>query len=502
MTPPRPLPRSPGHPRIKSGDGGAVEPLDQRRRLAAAREAGVKPREVGQRHAEPAETDGEADQRILRQRDFGAGAVQAGEEGRRADVGQELDRRKIERHLQRLARRDRALVAEIEILRRIGAVAHRPVEQHCLRVGEALLERERIDEGLQRRARRAGGAGHVDRAIAGGVVVIRRADAGANFSARVVDDHHRRRQFRPQPRDALLDERLEPRLQPRVDGEPDDPGLLVGGDRFFGGMRGERRKGQARSRDRLAFSRRGVVGANRAALGEAIKHAVARGARRLRRAIRPPRFRRLRQGDQQRRFGEGELQRLLAEIGERGRPHPFEIAAEGSEREVSVERALFADLALDLESARDLPELGRERPLRPRLDEPRDLHGERRAAADHAAFDEPLRACADERADVDAVVLIEPPVLIGDEHREIARIDVVRGRGQAPAPVRQCEGPQQSAVAIDDDRRALARGHKIDRPEARRISRPGDARRNACDEEERKRRKGEEDGAIHAYPVA
>ena len=85
---------------------------------------------------------------------------------------------------------------------------------------------------------------------------------------------------------------------------------------------------------------------------------------------------------------------------------------------------------------------------------------------------EPLPAGADHRAPVDAVVVIEPPVLVGDQHGEIARIDFVRRRGQAPTPVRQGESPQQPAVAIDDDRRALARGGKIDRPEACRVAIP------------------------------
>ena len=177
--------------------GARAEPLDQRRRFAAAGEAGIKPREVGERDPEAAEADGEADRRILRQRDLGAGAMQAGEEGRRADVGQELDRRQVERLLQRLARRHRALIAESEVLRRIGAVAHRPVEQHRLRMGEPLLERQRIDEGLQRRARRARRARHVDRAVARGVVIVGGADAGADLARGIVDDDHRRRQFRP-----------------------------------------------------------------------------------------------------------------------------------------------------------------------------------------------------------------------------------------------------------------------------------------------------------------
>ena len=176
-------------------------------------------------------------------------------------------------------------------------------------------------------------------------------------------------------------------MQPRVDGELDDLGLLVGGDRFFGGVSGERRKRRARFWDRLALRRRGVIRADEAARGDAVEHAVARGARRFGQAIRPPRFGRLRQRDEQRRLGDRELQRLLAEIGERRRAHAFEIAAERGERQIAVEHARLADLALDLKRARDLPELGGERALASRLDEPRDLHGQRRAAGDDMAAD-------------------------------------------------------------------------------------------------------------------
>ena len=91
-----------------------------------------------------------------------------------------------------LPRGHRALIAEIEIFRRIGAVARRPVEQDRLGMGEPLLEGERVDERFQRRARRARRARHVDRAVARGVGIVGRADAGANLAAGVVDRDDRR----------------------------------------------------------------------------------------------------------------------------------------------------------------------------------------------------------------------------------------------------------------------------------------------------------------------
>src|SRR5260370_406988 len=147
-------------------------------------------------------------------------------------------------------------------------------------------------------------------------------------------------------------------------------------------------------------------------------------------------------------------------------------------------------------NAGDLPQLGGQRALPARLDQSRDLHGQRRTAGHDVAANQPLPGRAHKRARVDAAMLIEPPVLIGDKHRQIARIDVMRRRRQAPAPVRQGEGPEQPSLAIDDDGRALARGQEVDRPEARRLPRPANRRGEAGDEEERDRGgKREEGGA-------
>ena len=337
-------------PSSRSISAGASPPRSKSR---------VEAGDVGQRDTEAAEADREADRRLLGQRDVRAGAMEPREERRRTDVGEQLDRRQIERHLQRLARGHRALIAEIEVLRRVGAVAHRAVEQHRLRMGEALLERERIDEGLQRRARRARRARHVDRAVARRVLEVGGADAGANFAGSIVDDHDRRRQFGAEPRDALPGERFELRLQTGVDREADHFRLLVGGDRLLRRVGGKLGEGLARLRDRLSLGRAHVVGADDPARRDPLEHAVPGRARCLTESVGPPRLRRLRQRDEQRRLADRELQRLLAEIGERRRPHTLEISPERRDGEVPVEHAGLADRALDLERASDLPQLRR-----------------------------------------------------------------------------------------------------------------------------------------------
>ena len=57
--------------------------------------------------------------------------------------------------LQRAAHRHRALEGQVEILRRIAAVAHRPIVDQRFGMDEAVLEAEPVDERLERRAGRA-----------------------------------------------------------------------------------------------------------------------------------------------------------------------------------------------------------------------------------------------------------------------------------------------------------------------------------------------------------
>src|SRR6185312_7468455 len=63
--------------------------------------------------------------------------------------------------------------------------------------------------------------------------------------------------------------------------------------------------------------------------------------------------------------------------------------------------------------------------------------------------------------------------------------------------------PQQPAVAIDDDRRALARRREIERAEACRVARPGARRAEPCRSEECKHGgddEGEARKARHSAP--
>ena len=159
----------------------------------------------------------------------------------------------------------------------------------------------------------------------------------------------------------------------------------VGGDRLLGGVGGEHRQRPAHLGDRLALGRLGFVAADDPARRDPVEHAGASDPRRVREALRAPRLRRLRQRHQQRRLADRQLARLLAEIGERGGAHAFEIAAERRQRQIAVEHAVLGDAVLDLPGAGDLPQLGGEVAVVARFDQPRHLHRQRRAAGDDMA---------------------------------------------------------------------------------------------------------------------
>ena len=227
---------------------------------------------------------------------------------------------------------------------------------------------------------------------------------------------------------------------------------------------GRRAVGTARPRGRAAS-----VGAISAVRGDARQHAVA-GAR-----GRPRRTRSGRRvsgdcGSATSRAASAERQalRLLAEIGERGGAHALEIAAIGREREVEVE-----DLGLARAAARAAPrariwrELGGERALLARLEQARHLHGQRRAAGDDAAAAHaPARrraaAPADRRRDgVMKRLVLDRPCSMARKRGSTS--PGVTGSRQRPSAV--VKAPQQPAVAVEHDGRALREAREVERAE-------------------------------------
>ncbi len=160
---------------------------------------------------------------------------------------EQRDRRHVERQLQRAAHRHRALERQIEILRRIGAVADRAVLDQRFGMRDAVLEGEPVDERLQRRAGRAQRLGHVDLAGAALVEIIGRRDARQHLAGRIVDREDRDRDDRGRAR--------APARAPGLRGSSASGASMVSRwillrrrrrDGLIGGMRRERRHRPAR----------------------------------------------------------------------------------------------------------------------------------------------------------------------------------------------------------------------------------------------------------------
>ena len=180
--------------RMRAEGGGGRVSEAQRQHLAAAGQSDIGAGQILQGDAEAAEPDGEAGRAaVLGHGDRDAGITQAREEALGAERGQQFDGGHVERKLQGLARADHALEGHIEILGDIDAVTRRPVLQHRLGMGDAVVEGERVDEGLQRRARRAQCPRQVERAGALRRKIIDTADRGADLAGLVVDGEDRDR---------------------------------------------------------------------------------------------------------------------------------------------------------------------------------------------------------------------------------------------------------------------------------------------------------------------
>ena len=264
-----------------------------------------------------------------------------------ADAVEQRDRRHVERHLQRAARRHRALERQVEILRRIAAIAHRPVLDQRFGMRDAVLEGEPVDERLQRRAGRAQRVGHVDLAGAALVEIVRRRRPAPALRrwhcpprgsrprdrARAPRARSRARSSRFFCKPASMVSRWTLRLRQRR-------------DRLIGGMRRQRRHRPARARQRASSLASAISSAGTLPALAMRSSTRSRAApRRIGRTVRPAQLRRLRQRDQQRRLGKRKPLRLLAEIGERGGAHAFEIAAIGRERQVKREHLVLAQAA-------------------------------------------------------------------------------------------------------------------------------------------------------------
>ncbi len=254
-------------------------------------------------------------------------------------------------------------------------------------------------------------------------------------------------------------------------------------------MRRQDRHRLAQFRHRRGFGLGGILRRDAMLCYHAVEHAVARVAGPLRIAVEPAGFRRLRERDQEGGFRQRQPLWLLAEIGNGGRADSFEIAAERRQREIEVEDLVLAELPLDLDRTHDLMELGRERTMMARLlHQPRELHGDGRAAGNDVAAGHQLIGRARQRQRIDAGMRSEALVFIGEQQVQIGRIDVLlRVDRQPPAAVGHGIGAKQLSVAVDDGGRDLPRLHQRQRPERGDPGREGGGRDQTGDDQDYRR---------------
>ncbi len=330
---------------------------------------------------------------------------------------------------------------------------------------DAVLEGERVDEGLQGRTGRAKRQRHVDGAGALAVHEVGTADLGKHLAGAVVDDEDRRRELRVEALQTVADESFECGLLASSDGQPMHPGAGVP-DRRLGRVGGDRREGPPPRREGLGLGGYRLRGREKTLGRSDIEHAIAGPACRLGIAVRPARLGRLRQRDEERGFGEGEPLRLAPEICEARGAGAFEIAAVRREREVEPQDLGLRQPPLQFDGPRDLAQFRAHAPFVPRLEEARHLHGQRRTARDDAALPQELCAGPGERPQVDAAMLLEAVILVGFQHAQEMRVDISRLDRQSPSPVRRGEGPEETAVAVEHDGRMVRSRGEIERFEA------------------------------------
>src|SRR4029077_6601717 len=99
------------------------------------------------------------------------------------------------------------------------------------------------------------------------------------------------------------------------------------------------------------------------------------------------------------------------------------------------------------------------------LQQPGDLHGERRTAGDDVATGRELNRRASERQRIDAVMAAEPLVFVGKKQRKETRIDILLGRREPPASIAGRIGAQQTPFTVEDDVRIFEILAKWRRPE-------------------------------------
>ena len=310
---------------------------------------------------------------------------------------------------------------------------------------QAVVQRQAVQEGLERGARRTRGPHHVHVAQAGGVGELQRAHVGPRFQRGVVHHQQRRRRALGQLREIAGQALFQHALQRGVQRAADARAPRVGRAQALGQQR--RRHGRLQAARHHRFDARIVHlrGGPHAQRGHARQHLVARGARGLGVAVGAQPAGRLRQHRQQRGFGLRQARCRLAQIGPACRLHAHDGAAEGRMVEIQRKDFVLRVAPLQLQRAQRLAQLAQRR-ARMRLQDAGHLHGERGAARHHAAIGRPLPGRAQHGRRIHAGMPAEPAVFIRHQRLQVVRRHLVHRDRVAPHALAVGEGAQRRAV--------------------------------------------------------
>ena len=424
--------------------------IAQRLGDAGIRDAGVEHRHVGKSDSEAAKRHRQARNILRRKGETRTRVLQRQGEAQRTDAIQHHHRRHVQRHAQRIARGHRALEAAGEIFWRVIAKGGRLILHHGGGMQDEIVERETVDEGLERRTRRAGTPRQID--LAALAPVIGAADIGEHVARFVVDHDNGERGVIVEIGALLHREAFDGSLQVGVD-IGFDARRLGGRHQMISQMRRDHRHGEADRGHAFMLGNIHIALRDDAFRDHAVENLLAPcdGGEGV--TIRAQARGRLRQRHQHRAFGKIERFRFLVEIGQRGRTHAFQIAAEGRQREIDRKDLVFRIALFELHGAHHLERLGDQPARTPRPQQPRSLHGERGRAGNDATRTEILRGGTDNRGGIDAEMLVEMLVLVCLENLQVARVHIAHLGLETPVAILRQERPQQGAVTRDNFRR-------------------------------------------------
>ena len=156
----------------------------------------------------------------------------------------------------------------------------------------------------------------------------------------------------------------------------------------------------------------------------------------------------LRDGNQQRGLGGGQLPRFLSEPGERCGADALDIAAIGRQMQVERQNLVFGQLTFQRQCQTDLPQFAAPFTGAAIFQQPRDLHGDGGRPRHDPPIGNGLPCSARHGAPVYASMVIEPAILEIQQQLDKLRVHLGQRYRQSPAPILNRIGAQQRAIAV------------------------------------------------------